>query len=325
MENIAQKMDQLYAAIASILLISILCYIKSLLTKTRPLPPGPRGLPILGYLPFLRNNLVHHFTDLSRKYGPIFKLYLGSKLCVVISSPSLVKEIVRNQDSVFAHRDVSLAAFIFTYGGNDIAWSTPDSTWRVMRKIFVQEMMSNTSLEASYLLRRDEVRKAVTQVHSDLGKPVEIAELSFRTEFNVIMNMLWGSETIEGEEGEKLAAEFRDVIAKINDLLVKPNVSDFYPVLAGLDIQGIKKEMESYVRSMDRIFDAVIDEHRMKLSRGIKKEGKQDFLQILLEFQQRQDSEMPISLTQIKAIMMVINITIFNFFYCQYIELVTHL
>ncbi|KAK6161517.1 hypothetical protein DH2020_004898 [Rehmannia glutinosa] len=298
-------MDQFYMAIllVSVLLMSIIWYIKGL-QKTSPLPPGPRGLPILGYLPFLGNNLLHQFTDLGHKYGPIFKLYLGNKLCVVISSPSLIKEVVRNEDAFFGNRDTPIAGLIATYGGNSIAWSQQNSKWRAMRKIFVQEMMSNKSLEASYNLRRDEIRKTVRHVHTKMGKPVEIGELSLRTELNVVMNMLWGG-IIEGEEGERIGAEFRVLISKLIDLFGKPNISDFYPVLAGLDIQGVKKQMENYMQSMDSIFNGVIAQHKHKLSGEIKKEGKKDFLQILLELKEKQDSDSEASISdkQIKAIL----------------------
>ncbi|KAK6161518.1 hypothetical protein DH2020_004899 [Rehmannia glutinosa] len=191
-------------------------------------------------------------------------------------SPSLVKEVVRDQDAVFANRDVSIAANIASYGGNDIGWSKPNSQWRNMRKIFIQEMMvSNKSLETSYNLRKDEVRKTIIDlVHTKKGKPIEIGELSFRTELNVILNMLWGG-IIGVEEGERIGAEFRVLISKIIDLFGKPNISDFYPGLAGLDIQGVKKQMENYMQSMDNIFNAVIALHKHKLSGGVKKRRKE--------------------------------------------------
>ncbi|KAK6161520.1 hypothetical protein DH2020_004901 [Rehmannia glutinosa] len=301
-------MDQFYMTTisVSVLLISIIWYIKSLLKpggKTPPLPPGPRGLPILGYLPFLGKNLLHQFTDLGHKYGPIYKLYLGNKLYVVISSPSLVKEVVRDHDAVFANRDSPVAALVGTYGANDIAWSPHNSQWRAMRKIFVQEMMNNRNLKESYSLRKDEVRKTIRHVHTKVGMPIGIGELSFQTELNVIRNMLWGG-IIEGEEGKRIGAEFRVLISKIVDLFGKPNISDFYPVLAGLDIQGLKKQMENYMQSMDNIFNAVIAQHKQKLSGGVKKEGNKDFVQILLELQGKQDSEVSISDGQIKAILM---------------------
>ncbi|KAG8382382.1 hypothetical protein BUALT_Bualt05G0071600 [Buddleja alternifolia] len=293
-------------SILVISIISLIWYIKTLLKpagRNPPLPPGPRGLPILGYLPFLGNDLLQQFTDLGHKYGPIYKFRLGNKLCVVISSPSLVKEVLRDKDAIFANRDITVAAFVATYGGNDIAWSKPNSQWRLLRKIFVREMLSHKNLEASYNLRKDEVRKAIKYVHSMVGKPVEIGELSFRTELNVIINMLWGG-TLEGDESERLGAEFRTTITKLVDLLGKPNISDFYPVLAGLDIEGVRKEMEIHVQTVDKILDTVISKHKKKLSGEIKNEGKKDFLQILLELNESQDSEMSITQKQLRAVLM---------------------
>ncbi|KAL0285465.1 UNVERIFIED_CONTAM: cytochrome [Sesamum angustifolium] len=297
-------MDQYYTAIISALVICIIWCIKTSLNparRTPSLPPGPRGLPILGYLPFLGNNLHHQFADLAQRYGPIYKLYLGNKLCVVINSPSLVKEVVRDQDSIFADRDANIAALAATYGGKDISFSPVNSEWRTMRKIFVREVLSNKSLQGSYNLRKQEVRKAISRVYNDVGKPVHFSELSFRTELNVIMNLLWGG-ILEGEECERVGEEVREVVTKIVDLLGKPNVADFFPVLARFDIQGVKKEIEGYVQSMERIYDDVIARCRMLSSGEIKREGKKDFLQVLLELQEKEDPEMPISLRQIKAI-----------------------
>ncbi|KAK4422788.1 cytochrome [Sesamum alatum] len=298
-------MDQYYIAIISALVIFIIWCIKSSLNparRTPPLPPGPRGLPILGYLPFLGNNLLHQFADLAQQYGPIYKLYLGSKLCVVINSPTLVKEVVRDQDSIFADRDANIAALAATYGGKDISFSPHNSEWRAMRKIFVREVLSNSSLQASYNLRKEEVRKVISRVYNDAGKPVHFGELLFRTELNVIMNMLWGG-IVEGEECERLGEEVRNVVIKIVDLLGKPNIADFFPVLAPFDIQGVKKDTEGYVQTMDRIFEDVIARCRKMLSGEIKKEGKEDFLQVLLELKEKEDPAMPISHTQIKAIL----------------------
>ncbi|KAL0446064.1 UNVERIFIED_CONTAM: cytochrome [Sesamum latifolium] len=297
-------MDQFYIAILSVLVISIIWFIKVFFNparRTPPLPPGPRGLPILGYLPFLGKNLLHQFGDLAHQYGPIFKLYLGNKLCVVINSPSLVKEVVRDQDAIFADRDANVASLTATYGGNDIAFSPHNAQWRAMRKIFVREVLSSSSLQASYNLRKDEVRKTIRDVYNNIGKRIQVGELSFRTELNVVMNMLWGG-IVQGEEGQRVGDEFREVVIKLVDLLGKPNVADFYPALARFDIQGVKKEMKGYVQCLDRIFEDVIAKYRKMLSREIKKEGKKDFVQVLLELKEREDSYMSMSLTQIKAL-----------------------
>ncbi|GMP95982.1 hypothetical protein CsSME_00044827 [Camellia sinensis var. sinensis] len=200
---LSQLINNIYEFAGAILTLSILIlplfwYLRTFTnsrnqTTEAPLPPGPRGLPVLGYLPFLGTNLHHSFSHLAHHYGPVFKLWLGNKLYVVITSPSLAKQVVRDQDIVFSNRDPPISALAATYGAQDIAWSSYGSHWRNMRKIFVREMLSNSSLEAGYNLRRTEVRKTITQVYRNIGKPVEIGEIVFMTEFNVVLSMLWGS------------------------------------------------------------------------------------------------------------------------------------
>ena len=76
--------------------------------ETEPsLPPGPRGLPLLGSLPFLDRNLHVWFKTLADLHGPIFKLHLGSKLFVVLSSPEVVQETLKNNDVVFSNHYAS--------------------------------------------------------------------------------------------------------------------------------------------------------------------------------------------------------------------------
>ncbi|KAL2235918.1 cytochrome P450 76C2-like [Sesamum indicum] len=273
---------------------------------TAPYPPGPRGLPILGYLPFLHVNLHHQFTELAKKYGPIYKLQLGSKLCMVISSPALIKEVVRDQDTIFANRDPPVAAIAAT-GGLGILWAPYGPYWRDMRKLFVRQMLSNNNLQASYVLRKEEVAKVVRDVSKKIGKPIEIGEMVFITELNVILSLLWGG-TIDAEMRDRLGAEFRDKVSKLVDLLGKPNVSDYFPVLAKFDVQGIEKKMRAVVPGVEEILDSVIDE-RMKMiaaEGGKSSAGRaKDFLGILLDLKEQKVGEgSSFGLTQIKAILM---------------------
>lgn len=79
-------LQMFYVVITVIVLIGIYHILKK-----RNLPNGPWGLPILGYLPFLNPKAPHEtLTHLSRKYGNIFGLYLGSVYTVVLSDASLI-------------------------------------------------------------------------------------------------------------------------------------------------------------------------------------------------------------------------------------------
>ncbi|KAF7138065.1 hypothetical protein RHSIM_Rhsim07G0102400 [Rhododendron simsii] len=242
---------------------------------------GPLGLPIVGYLPFLGTNPHQSFTELAQQYHPIYKLRLGKKLCVVLNSPSLAKEVVRDQDGIVGnlnglgvissqihcggfsplqyggyspihcchsipysrgctilegfYRNPPIAALAYTYSGFDIAWAPYGSYWRTLPKVFVREMLSNTSLEDTYSLRREEVRKTIRDLHNRIGMGVDIGETSFLTAFNVVMSMLWGG-TVDRRRAESVGTEFQAAMLRIVDLLGKPNVSDFFPILARFDL-----------------------------------------------------------------------------------------
>ncbi|CAK9173160.1 unnamed protein product [Ilex paraguariensis] len=249
------------------------------------------------------------------EYNHIWDVFpvLQCKICVsrvlkmVLKLFKTAKEVVRDHDTIFGNRDPPIAALAVTYGGLDIAWSSYGSYWRNMRKVFVREMLSNRSIEAGYNLRRDEVQKTVREIYTKIGTPIDIGDIGFLTQVNVTMSMLWGS-TLDWEKTSNIKAEFREVVMKITETFGKPNISDFFPMLARFDVQGVERNMKRLFQWVERILDAVINE-RMK-SNTMNKEGaleneeKKDFLQILLQLQEEEDTGKRINMTQIKALLM---------------------
>lgn len=68
-------------------------YIFKKFKEWQNLPPGPWGLPILGYLPFINQKKPQEtLVDLSKKYGPIYGISMGSIYAVVLSDPKLIRE-----------------------------------------------------------------------------------------------------------------------------------------------------------------------------------------------------------------------------------------
>jgi len=67
--------------------------------SNKNLPPGPWGVPILGYLPWLDPERPYKtFTSLAYKYGPIYSIKMGKHFAVVMSEPTLVRmALARNE------------------------------------------------------------------------------------------------------------------------------------------------------------------------------------------------------------------------------------
>ncbi|XP_023742135.1 ferruginol synthase 1 [Lactuca sativa] len=208
------------------------------------LPPGPRSLPIVGYLPFLRRDLHKQFRNMAHIYGPIFKFHLGSKLHVVINTPDLVKAVVREQDDIFSNRNPSIAALAISYGGRNVVFSDNNSDWRNLRKIFAHEVLSNKNLEACRFFRRDEVRKTIKNIYSKIGTTIDISEIAFSTEANVLTSMVWENTSDPNAKGRQFGAELKRISSNIVELLGQPNLSDIFPSVAWLDLQGILRKMK---------------------------------------------------------------------------------
>ncbi|GKV38113.1 hypothetical protein SLEP1_g46059 [Rubroshorea leprosula] len=205
--------------------------------------------PFLRDLPFLEPELHTYFAALARKYGPVVKLQLGTKIGILITSPTMAREVLKDQDITFANRDMPVVAKPVSYGGSNIIWNPYGPEWQMLRKVTVVKMLSNTTLDSVYSLRRRDVWETVAYIYSRVGSP--------------------------GDDRAAVGAEFREAISDVTELLGLPNVSDFFPALARFDLQGLGKRMGKLVMKFDTIFDRIIDQ-RLKSVLRQKLENKTD-------------------------------------------------
>lgn len=300
-------MDHMYYALIVTALSSVLWYL-FLYPKSKqrspPLPPGPWGLPIIGNLPFLKPELHTYFLELSEKHGPIFKLRLGAKLAIVVTSSEVAREVLKTNDVIFANHDVTAVGLVSMYGGIDIALSPYGPRWRMLRKLCVNRILSNARLDLSVDLRRGETRRTVRYLadQARAGSPVNLGEHIFLMILNVLTQTLWGG-TVEEEEREIVGAEFLELITEISDLLFKPNISDYFPALSRFDLQGLAKRMRVPAQKMDWLFDRVINK-RLGMGRESERKGG-DFLEVLLKIKDEEDDKTNFTINHVKALFMV--------------------
>lgn len=273
-----------------------------------PPPPGPPGLPLVGNLPFLDLELHTYFARLGRDYGPVVKLRLGSKVGIVITSQSAAREVLKDKDVIFANRDNPATGLAATYGGSDLVSNPYGPEWRMLRKVCVLKMLSNHTLDSVAPLRHREIRRTVEYFYSQSGSsPVNVGEQIFLTTLNVLTNMMWGG-SVEGAERARIGSEFRRLVGEITELLGTPNVSDFFPVLARFDLQGLVKKMKGLIGKLESVLDEVID-GRLRLKGG---EASDDFLAFLLRLKDEGggDSKIPFTDIHLRCLLMVGNLSL---------------
>lgn len=260
----------------------------------------------MGNLPFLDCELHSYFAALAAKHGPVFRLRLGGKLGVVVSSEAAAREVLREQDAPFANRDVPAAARVILYEGSDVAWSSNGPTWRMLRKLCVRELLNESTLVASHRIRRREVRAMATRMAAAASnrEAVDIGTETFVTVMNIMTNMLWGGGNEADECIEVIGKEFRKVVGGVTALVGTLNLSDFFPWLRRFDMQGIEKKMWVYREALEGIFERIIAaKEKKRLDGSATSEG--DFLDVILRMERENgDGKTPFTMTHVKALLM---------------------
>ncbi|WVZ91780.1 hypothetical protein U9M48_037906 [Paspalum notatum var. saurae] len=299
----------LYAALLASALLFLLVSAAAARRGKKNLPPGPAGFPLVGSLPSLDPELHAYFARLAARYGPIFSIRLGSKLGVVVSSPALAREVLRDQDLLFSGRDVPDAARSISYGGGqNIVWNPVGPKWRLLRRACVREMLSPAGMDAVRGLRSREFRATLAHLHRQAvaeggAVPVDVGAQMFLTVMNVITGTLWGGTIGAEEERAAVGKEFRHLVAEITEMLGAPNVSDFFPALARFDLQGIRGKSDELKERFNQMFARIIEK------RVSKQDGEAtpapDFLEYMLKLEKEGgDGKAEFTMTNVKALLM---------------------
>ncbi|XP_054715394.1 cytochrome P450 18a1-like [Uloborus diversus] len=232
-----------------------------------PLPPGPRGYPVFGYLPFLGKDYHLHLTELGRKFGPVYQIFLGGKRVVVISDPVLVRHAFRLP--VFSGRpDTELTKLLQGYG----IINSAGALWKEQRS-FLHSVLrdfgaknfgpSKSSLERNILRQVSEFLGALSSTNST---PCTVRPLLARAVSNVVGSMLMSVTFEQHDSGFERLLSLIDEGFKLLTLAVPVN---FIPLLryvpscnyAYQKIKRNKAETAAY-------FAEVADSHKQSLDSG---------------------------------------------------------
>ncbi|KAI3444661.1 hypothetical protein Pfo_001326 [Paulownia fortunei] len=254
--------------------------------KSSKLPPGPYQLPIIGNILDLGSKPHQSLAKLSRKYGPVMSLKLGSITTIVVSSPEAAKIVLQNNDLAFSSRTVPRAAESLNHDEFSMAWLPAENQWRKLRKICKEQMFSVSRLDASQGLRREKLQKLCDYVNEccETGHVVDIGEAAFTTSLNLISATLFSVEFAQFNSDS--SQEMKDVVWGVMKCLGSPNIADYFPVLKSADPQGILRQTKIYFEKLFAIFDGIIDE-KLK-SRG----EKNDLVEALIDINQRDEAEL---------------------------------
>ncbi|XP_004501854.1 cytochrome P450 71AP13-like [Cicer arietinum] len=291
----------LFVFIFIALLMKLLFINKSRKIRRSNLPPGPPTIPFIGNLHQLGIGTMppKSLQSLADKYGPITFLQLGEIPTVVVSSARLAKEVLKTHDLALASRPQLFSAKYLFYNCTDIAFAPYSAYWRHVRKICILELLSAKRVHSYSSVREEEVASLVHRVAGSYPGTTNLSKMLGLYANNVVCRVAFGRDFSEAGDHKKHG--FQKMLDEYQELLGGFSVGDFFPSLEFIhSLTGMKARLLETSRKFDQLIDQIVNEHR---ACNKIKEHK-DLVDILLEVQKDGSGEMPLTIDNIKAIIL---------------------
>lgn len=217
---------------------------------------------------------------LAKSYGPVMSLKLGQSTTIVISSPELAREVLMKKDQDFCSRPLPDAMRVLNHCDASLVWLPANQRWKNLRTICSTQLFVSQRLDCNTGLRQKKAQELVEYLRERgaAGEAVDVGVAAFMTSLNLLSNTLFSIDMVDPNSDS--AQHFRDLMGAIMEDVGNANISDFFPFLSVLDLQGNRRRNEGHLKRLHRIFDELIDQRldAMKAHSAINK----DFLDALL-------------------------------------------
>ncbi|KAF3657546.1 Geraniol 8-hydroxylase [Capsicum annuum] len=256
---------------------------------SKKLPPGPSPWPIIGNLHLLGAKPHVSLANLAKIYGPVMSLKFGQITAVVISSSTMAKQVLKNQDQAFSTRFIPNALQAHNHYQFSVAWLPVCLQWRTLRRILNTNIFTSNRLDANQHLRSQKVKDLIAYCEKccEEGKVVDIGQVVFKTNLNLLSNTLFSKDLADPFSDSKV--ELKEVIWCIMAEVGKPNLGDFFPIFKKIDLQGIRRNTTIYFGKLVKLFDGLINE-RLEEKRRFHSE-RNDVLEAFLNISEENPKE----------------------------------
>ena len=158
----------------------------------KAVPPGPRGLPILGMLLAIRRDPTGVFMSAARRFGDVAYFNIGPRRGYLITNPADVRHVL--QDNARNYHKSPLYNKLRLSLGNGLLTSE-DEFWLRQRRI-AQPAFHRQRVAALASVMADAAQDAANQWETiaSRGQPVDVAEEMMRLTRTVVVRALLGAD-----------------------------------------------------------------------------------------------------------------------------------
>ena len=241
--------------------------------------PGPRGLPFIGYLPFMGKYPHKTFIELAKKYGDVFQLRLGSRPVVVINGLESLRQAALKQQNDFAGR---ASFYFFRRGGRGLTIGAANGElWKRQREITFNAMHKFLAHKKTFIEQQvmEEAAELSEVFRSYEGQPFDPERDIGMAVANVTTRIVYGRRYSRNEREFCHFIEIaRDFVSRapgtmVIDVLPKP------PILSKILDRKSFENLEEVLNLLEKIALNHVKEHKDSYN----PENIRDLIDALLE------------------------------------------
>ncbi|CAA7266302.1 unnamed protein product [Cyclocybe aegerita] len=167
-------------------------------SKTAPLPPGPRKLPLIGnLLDIPREREWVTFTEWAAKWGDIVSVSVLGEHMIILNTAQAAFEMLDKKSAKFSDRPVLELAGEIVGWKNTVILLPYGEEFRAQRKAFHQAIGSKNSMSHYYPIVEKETHKFLKRV---LAEPVLLDRHVRRMSAAILIRITYGYELQEGQD-----------------------------------------------------------------------------------------------------------------------------
>ena len=210
-------------------------------TSSLPLPPGPRGMPLLGALPSIKGETHLALDRLVRRYGDVCLVRMGSVPVVLISHPDLLAEAF--EKPALTDRWQTSALLSLT-SGQSMAISNYGDSWRRMDSFSRHELFSADNMA---MVCRKYAEPVVDELAESMGRkadadePVDPNDMLSRSSFDLAFRQFFGDGWEDSEDFRRRQEILWDDMAWTRAAVNKPDPTEFLRWLRFLPNRPVKE------------------------------------------------------------------------------------